>query len=177
MTGDSGERGQHPVDVLIRSMIENQRQPASAEVDQIAQRMAGAPFNTGVVPVRTRFRGLTYKGITLGSRENSFTVHFVKRIVAEQQWAIGTEQHEFISDIRKAPLAPSSRLLAYNRWGEYFVAAICSTSDAIPQARLGPGAEPFLLFVYSVDKVHIETAYMFSSLERLNLPQEVLWIR
>lgn len=85
MTGESGERSQHPVDVMIRDVIATQWQPASEEVDQIVQRMAGAPFSNELVGVQTKYRGLTYQGIVLGRYQDSFTFHFMRRIVVDEQ--------------------------------------------------------------------------------------------
>ena len=68
-------QGEHPADRLIREMIATRRRATPEEVAAIVARMANAPFDRRIVPVRVVERGVAYQGHSLGAREDSLRYH------------------------------------------------------------------------------------------------------
>jgi hypothetical protein len=148
----------------------------SAEIEQITDRIARAPFETRLVHVPRAIR-LRFQGRTLGNREPSFLAHYVKRTLAEAQWSAETTPDEYLADLHRAAQAATARLLLYTRQEESCAAMLTPTRDVVPQERLGAGALAVLLVVYSADRRAIITGYMASSVETINLPRDVLWLK
>jgi hypothetical protein len=160
----------------LPSLIQTRRGATNREIAQIIDRIANAPFETIPVHVPRALR-LPYEGRILGSREPSFVAHHVKRTLAEAQWSAGTSSIEYLAALRRAAQAPDARLLVYTRQQESCAATLTSTEQIVPRERLGVGALPHLLVVYSADRGVIITGYMVSSVATINLPEEVLWLR
>jgi hypothetical protein len=114
--GDSG-LSQHPVDQLIRELLRTVRPATSLEVEQILDRMATAPFDPRVVPIRSRHRRLTYLGRTLGSRQPALFLHLALRVVDDGQWAYGTTEQGYLADLYQAAHLSSARLAIFQRRG------------------------------------------------------------
>ncbi len=171
------ERSQHPVDRLIRELIQTGRPATSEEIDQIVERMATAPFDRRAVPVPRRLRGLTYRGRALGQREDSLTLHLFKRVVDEQQWAVGTTAAVYLNDLRRGVRSPAARLAIYERRGGIIAVSVIATSGAVPASRLAGNSLPNLIVVYSLDRSIILSGYQFSTLEQTGVPEEVRWLR
>ena len=167
---------QHPVDRLIREIIATRRSVQAAEIDQIVDRIASAPFDPQLgVGVLTEHRGLTYLRQTLGSRASSLTYHLVKRVVVEEQWAYGTSPEEYIADLREASRASDARIVVFERRGGSMAAIIAE--DRILPRRLGPEALPWVLVVFSADRGTIVSGYQVSSNPPSNIPEDGLWLR
>jgi hypothetical protein len=174
--GGSERLNDTPVVHLIRAIIETPRRATAAEVEQITERIASAPFEAVPIHVPQRLR-VMYQGRVLSNREPSPLVHFVKRTLVEEQWDAATTIDDYILDLRRAALTAGAQLLAYTRWGDRYAATITPTRQVIPDQRLGRKACPNLLVVYSADRSVIVTGYMFTELSDLNLPGDVLWLR
>jgi len=87
--GQEGVRAsQHPVDLLIRDLVQTRRSVTDDEIGRIIDRMADVPFDERIVAVRLRFRGLTYQEQTLGDRERAVFLHLIQRVVVDEQWAV-----------------------------------------------------------------------------------------
>ncbi len=174
----SGSRfSQHPVDRLIRELIQTGRAATPDEVERIVERMATAPFDTRLVRVRLTARGASYQGHTLGARADSLTFHLVKRVVLDQQWATGTTADQYVADLRRAVRVPASHLAVYERQGGSIAAIVTSTDQVLPSARRGPAELPNLVVIYSADRGIIVSGYQFSTLERTSVPQEARWLK
>jgi hypothetical protein len=169
--------GQHPTDLLIRRLIQTGGVAAPAEIEQIVERMATAPFDRREIPIPMRLRGFTYQGESLGARHDSFGYHLVKRVVDERQWAHGTTAADYLADLRRGVRNRRARLAVYERRGGFMAAALAATSAAVPSARRGTEALPSLLVVYSTDRGVIISGYQVSSFERTGIPGEALWLR
>src|SRR2546429_6729293 len=102
-----------PADALIREIILTKRTPIESEIAVILGRMASAPFNRRQMKVPRRDRGHTYRGQTLGERADSLTYHLVKRVVIEEQWALGTTPDDYVEDLHRAVRDPQARLAVY----------------------------------------------------------------
>lgn len=161
---------------LIRELVQTGR-PASAEdVAHIRDLIATAPFDPTFFSVPEELQGLEFLGGMLGAREPSLTLHLVKRIIEEKQWASGTSELDYLADLQAAIFAPSSRLLVYARRAGYLAAVVTPTHEAVPRQRLGVKPAPLMLVVYSADRDIIASGYQFSSYATISLPAEVRWL-
>jgi hypothetical protein len=167
----------HPADQLIRELIASGRAAAPDEIAQILQRMATAPFTSRIVRVPTRERGAAYQGHTLLARAPSLVYHLVKRVAIEEQWASGTTQSEYLSDLGRGIRELSSRLAVYTRRGDHVAAVVSATNLVVPAVRRGADSLPQLLVVYSANSGMIVTGYQFSTLEQTGIPWEALWLK
>lgn len=161
---------------LIRELFRAERPPLSEEIARIRDLMATAPFDPTQFPVPEDLQGLEFLGRVLGDREPSLTLHLVKRVIEEKQWAFGTTEWTYFADLRAAIFAPSSRLLVYVRRGGYVAAVVAPTHEAVPRERLGLKPAPLTLVVYSADRDMIASGYQFSSYATISLPVEVRWL-
>ena len=94
--------------------------------------MATAPFDTRMLAVPRRHRGLTYQGRTLGSRDDALFLHLAQRVAAEGQWIIGTTAVQYVDDLRRAVRWPGARLAIYPRRAGAIAAIVNQTSDIVP---------------------------------------------
>lgn len=178
MTGAAGEPiSQHPVDRLIRELIRTGRAATAAEVQQIIERLATAPFNPRQRRVRGEERGASYQGYTLGPREDALRYHLIKRVVIEKQWAEGTTEEQYLADLRRAASWVAARLVVFERRGGFLAATITPTDLVISAARRGPRSLPAVLVIYAADRGIIVSGYQFSSLETVRIPEEARWLR
>lgn len=93
--------------------------------------MASAPFDPQIVPAPRDQQGVTYLGRTLGMRDDALFVHLVKRVVDEQQWAVGTTAAQYVDDLRRAIQRPDARVIVYPRRGGPVAATISQTSASL----------------------------------------------
>lgn len=168
---------QHPTDRLIRELIRARRAATPREVEWIVDRMATAPFNPAIVPVKLRHQGLAYQGRTLGSHADSLTYHLVQRVVADDQWRAGTTAEQFVADLRAVVRAPGSRLAVFERRGGGVAVTIAPTNGITPPMQTGGGALPHLIVVYAADRGCIITGYQFSKLDQLGIPEGAQWLK
>lgn len=173
----NGGISQHPVDRLIRELIESQRSATVREVGAILRRMAAAPFNPRPVSVPFEERSLRYGNYRLEPCVPSSTYHLVKRVVVERQWAEGTTMNEYLADLRRAVAAEGADLGVYRRRGGHIAVTLSPTAAVIPSARLGSEPRPIVLVVYSADRSMILTGYQVSTLDQTGIPLECRWLR
>jgi hypothetical protein len=171
----SGGIGQHPVDQLIRELVTSGRPATADEVQQILDRLATAPFDPRVLPVRPRHQSLAYQGRTLGSHAPALFLHLTLRVVEDQQWALGTTESEYLTDLRSAPATAGARLLVYHRRGGAVAAVLAA--NLLASSRLGPAPEPWLYVVYSADRGTILSGYQASGVQALSIPEDARWLK
>jgi hypothetical protein len=174
---DGHEISQHPTDRLIRELIQTGHLPLQGERAQIIERIAAAPFDPRVLPVRQRHRGLTYAGQTLGDRAPALIYHVVQRVVVDRQWGSSTGATDYLEDLHRSVLWPSALLAVYARRGGHTATVLTGTEDVLPAARRGPEWLPEFAVIYSADRGTIVTGYQFSSLATLALPDELRWLQ
>lgn len=175
MSGDPFSR--HPADQLIRELIATGRAATAEEVGRIVARLATAPFDPRVRKVRQKERGVVYQGRTIGAREGSLFYHLAKRVVVERQWADGTTASQYVADLQHSARSPVARLVLYNDRSGALVATITPTGAVVPPERQGPSPLPHLLVVYAAARGWIITGYQFSTLDRVRIPREALWLK
>ena len=168
---------QHPVDRLIVRLIREEIEASADDRQRIVDRMATAPFNQRPERVHGRLRGTTYGNIVLGRVALPLDLHLAKRVVEEGQWAFGTTSDEYLRDLRRSVLHPEAQILVYARANGLVAATISPTDDVVPANRRGVNALPSLLVIYSALHGNVRTGYMFSGLDKLNLPEGVRWLK
>jgi hypothetical protein len=170
-------QSQHPVDQLIRELVDTGRAATDEEVKQIIDRMASVPFASHEVVVRRQERGAIYQGQVLGTRADSLTYHLIKRVVIERQWTPGTTREAYVADLRRTARASDARLGIYIRQGGAKAVAIAPTATILSTEHLGEKPAPQILVIYSTDRGRIISGYQFSTLATTSIPQEVRWLR
>jgi hypothetical protein len=168
--GGSGD----PTDALIHELVRSGRAARPEEVRQIRERLATAPFNSQLIRVPTRERGLGYQGRVVQARDDSAFVHLVRRVVKEKQWADGTNVSEYLEDLHQVAGDPSSRIVLYDS-GRGPVAGAFGP-NTIPSERLGRHAELYVFMVYSVDRSSIITGYQVSDMSKVSIPTGAQWL-
>jgi hypothetical protein len=166
-----------PVDQLIARLVYEDADASPEDVQRIVDRMATAPFNQRPTRVLSRERGMVYGDIVLGRRADSLELHLVKRVVEEQQWAFGTTVDEYLNALRAAVQHADAQIMVYERADDLVAATISPTDGVVPANRRGVNSEPNLLVVYSARHGSVLSGYMFSTIEKLKLPEKIRWLR
>jgi hypothetical protein len=170
------DRSSHPVDRLIRELMQIGQRVDQRKVELILNRMARAPFNPRAEPARTDELGLRCQGRTVQRRNESLFVHVVRRVVMDEQWAFGVTEAQYLDDLRRAIRDPSARLALYQRRGGHIAATLTPTANAVSLARRGSRARNWLWVVYSADRGIIVSGYQVSSRDELSIPRETRWL-
>jgi len=168
---------QHPVDQLIRELVDTGRAATDADVVRIIERMASVPFASHTIRIDLDERGASYQGVVLGTLADSFTYHLIKRVAIEQQWADGTTGDDYLQDLRRAIRDTEAHLTVYSRRGGVVAAIIVPTARILPPERCGDRPEQSIIVIYSTDRGRIISGYQFSSLAVTGIPQEARWLR
>jgi hypothetical protein len=166
----------HPVDLLIRAVIAGTQRVTAADVEQIVERMATAPFDTRIVRVPDNLRGRSYLGQRLDAMAPSLFTHLAKRVMSERQWVEGTTPEQYLADIRSAVRAVHARLAVYERRGGSIAIALTPTNDVVPVDRQGDEPLPSLLVVFSADRGIILTGHQVTGLRTTSIPESARWL-
>lgn len=165
-------------DQLIHELIARPRAVTGEEIRLITERIASAPFSTEIQDVPVRDRGRSYLGITLGLRADSLTLHLVRRVIGDEQWAIGTTADAYVGSLRRAIRDPNAHLALYRQWGMRDMAvAIAPTHRVLEPEQLGPDAEANILVVYNATRGILTSGYQFSMMDAVHIPGDALWLR
>jgi hypothetical protein len=164
-------------DQLIIELIRSRRAATADEVRRILERMAPAPFDDRPRRVPVQERGLKYLDWTLERRMPSPIYHLVKRVAIEEQWAVGTTEEQYVSDLQVAVRHPAARLVVYERRGGCMAATVTLTSLVLPVERMNLGTLEMLLVVFSADRGTIVSGYQFSESDTVAIPGDALWLR
>jgi hypothetical protein len=170
-------QSQHPVDRLIRELVDTGRAATDKEVMQIIDRMASMPFASHEVRIDVDERGTSYQGLVLGTRADSFTYHLIKRVAIERQWAEGTTAADYLEDLRRATRDTEAQLAVYSRRGGVVAAIVVPTARILPPERCGDRPEHSIVVIYSTDRGRIISGYRYSTLAVTGIPQEARWLR
>jgi hypothetical protein len=142
-------------------MVFTRRLATVDEIERIINRMAEALFDERILSVPLRYRGLGYQGQTLYERERVLFLHLVQRVVAEEQWANGIGEQEYLADVRAAIRDPTAQLCVYWRRGGSLAAIF--VPNGLPPSHRGSRALPYIIVVYSADRGRIVSGYQVSN--------------
>jgi hypothetical protein len=165
----------HPIDQLIRRLIDTRHSATAEDIASIRERMATASFGTATTVPRV-YRGISYLGRTLADRDDPLFLPLVKRVIADRQRAAGTTAGRYLTHIRQAVRQPAARLLVYRRRGGAIAAVVTQTDTIVPPNDRGPGSFPLLAVISSADRGILLSGYQASSLDTLGIPQDARWL-
>jgi len=110
------------IDDLILKLIETERQASAEELAVIIAHVAQAPFATYLAKVPNQLRRLlTAKGGELPVRLSSLAIHWLKRVVEEEQWPTRTTDVQYVADLQEAILHPHVQIWSYRYYRQPFV--------------------------------------------------------
>ncbi|MBA2596716.1 MAG: hypothetical protein H0V00_08855 [Chloroflexia bacterium] len=170
-------RSGHPTDRLIRELIQTGRPAQQGEINLILERMATAPFDPRLVRVLTDELGLSYQNRIVQPHEEALYVHLVRRVLADEQWAFGVTQDQYLADLRRSIRIASARLALYQRRGGYIAATLTSTIHAVSAINRGLRSLPQLWVVFSADRGIIVTGYQVSAPGAVSIPKDTRWLQ
>ncbi len=149
------------IDDLILKLIETGRQASAEEVVALIAHVAVSPFATYLAKVPNHLRGLlSEKGVELPVRLPSLVIHWLKRVVEEEQWPAGTTDVKYVADLQKAILHPNVQIWTYRYYRQPFVGFL--SPSHVQGVR---GARAFIFVAYSPLYSTITTGYQASSVD------------
>jgi hypothetical protein len=158
----------------MRDLLATGREPSTAEIETIVERITTAPFNPREIAVDPGLVGQVYLGAVIPSRAQASLAHLWKRVLIDEQWDEGTTEDQYLSDIRTS--------MRYGR-PQLMIAVIREspsagilTANMTPTARLGANAGPLVFVGYSVNGGMISTGYQTVSRTRVRLPERARWL-
>lgn len=164
----------HPADRRALELIDG---GAFREGDAglLKARAASVPFYPGLVDVRPHEIGLSYQGQTLRSRrEDSLTVHLIRRVLVQREWAPGTTKSQYLADLRRAIRDSHTKVVVYKRRGGSITGFW--GPNTVPEHRHGEGADVNIFVVYAIALGVIITGYQEGNVDRLGIPKEARWL-
>lgn len=151
------------IDDLILKLIETERQASAEELAVIIAHVAQAPFATYLAKVPNQLRRLlTAKGGELPVRLSSLAIHWLKRVVEEEQWPTRTTDVQYVADLQEAILHPHVQIWSYRYYRQPFVGFL--SPSHIQGVK---GARAFIFVVYSPLYGTITTGYQASSVDEI----------
>jgi len=111
--GDNGPKV-HPVNQLILDLAESGRAANDQDIAWIREHVARAGFDSdSVARASPRLAGLEWNGVLLHSRDwlDNAGAHYLRHVVARQEWPVGTTLDEYIASLRNAVLDTDGGIL------------------------------------------------------------------
>lgn len=174
--GPDERLSQHPTDRLVRDLIRLRRTPTLDDRQRVIERLQTTPFNPRIAPIRPEDRGLRAAGVELNEPTDELSYHLVVRIAGDRQWTATTDRDSYLADLRRAAgIEHADIALSYLRGGNIVLAA-APTHEAVPESRRGPGSLPLTVVVYSADRGLLLTGYQASSLDKIRIAEDALWL-
>jgi hypothetical protein len=171
-------KAHHPADALMHELIARPRAATADEVKQIIDRIATAPFNTDIQRVPPRERSFHYAGKPLGMYSDSLTLHLVRHVHKDRQWARGTTSGEYVDILHAAARDSQAKIALHQQWGTRDVAAVIAPTRMVCDATLlGPKSLPNLLVVYAANRGILITGYQFSTMDAIAIPGDAQWLK
>lgn len=168
----------HPADRLIHDLIAHPRAATEAEIRLIADRIATAPFNPATQKVSLANRKFDYQGATPGRQTDSLTLHLIQRVMRDRQWAMGTTAMDYLRSLHAATRSESVQIALYRQWEERDIAVVIArTRTVLSEQQLGPRSETNLVVVYRADRGILVSGYQFSTMDKITIPDDALWLK
>jgi hypothetical protein len=102
--------------------------------------------------------------------------HLVRRLV-ERQWAVGTNEPEYLEDLRRAVADVAANVAIYRRRGGVLAAVLTLSDRVLPPHRRGVNWLPMIFVVYSADRGILLSGYQATSVATIALPEDIRWLR
>ncbi|MEJ5222839.1 MAG: phage minor head protein [Anaerolineales bacterium] len=147
LMGAARNADQYSVSDLIRVAGLGLRELSDDELRKIVEKVAKAGFNREHTSlVKPEMAGLVWKGKTLevGERLPADEWHFVKHVLARQEWPEGTSLDEYLESLRAVIRNPESGIMVSRYQGIYWQIAFIAESGR----WRGVGGSDFILVEY-----------------------------
>jgi hypothetical protein len=145
----SANRGATPeADRLILEAATAPRDLDAAELALVLQHVARAGFDPDALErVGGRLAGVPWQGRVLkgGDRLPPAEVHYLRHVVAQDEWPEGTTLAEYLQSMRAAILDRASGVFVSRFGGNWQIAVICPSRDL-----RGPGGHEWVMVEYRV---------------------------
>ena len=153
-----------PIDALILTLIDRQRQATENELAAIIEHVAQAPFASyrSHVPTPVR-KGLEKLGMSLApGKVPTVEWHLLKRVYLDQQWPVGTTEDDFLRDLHQAIVHPQVQVWTYRYYTHPYIGFLApSHVQQVPQP------ERHIFVAYSPVFGTITTAYQTSGIDHV----------
>ncbi|MBI2954242.1 MAG: hypothetical protein HYY30_08010 [Chloroflexi bacterium] len=169
------QRMQGEPNKLIREWINPKRVPSEAEIRNVLEYVAKAPFRSAVTGVDKVAQGQMFLGRRLNAKEPSIVAHLAKRVLVESQWTESTTLDQYLADIHSVAGDPDVKMAVYVRRGKALYLGLLGR-NRVPSERLGARPENYLWVVYSPDYGTIVSGYQVSGVANIGLPEVVRWL-
>lgn len=147
LMGAAKNAGQYSADDLIRVAGLGLRELSDDELQKIVEKVAKTGFNREHTSlVKPEMAGLVWKGkpLEVGERLTADEWHFVKHVLARQEWPEGTSLDEYLESLRAVIQSSESGIMISKYQGIYWQIAFVADSG---QWR-GVGGSDFILVEY-----------------------------
>ncbi len=147
LMGAARNAGQYSVSDLIRVAGLGLRELSDDELRKIVEKVAKAGFNREHTSlVKPEMAGLVWKGkpLEVGERLPADEWHFVKHVLARQEWPEGTSLDEYLESLRAVIRNPESSIMVSRYQGIYWQIAFIAESGR----WRGVGGSDFILVEY-----------------------------
>jgi hypothetical protein len=145
-------------DRLIVEAATGARELTPDELRRVLEHVAGAGFTPAPdTRVGGRLAGIAWQGRTLrgSDRLTSAETHYLRHVVAQQEWPPGTTLDEYLTSIHEVILDPASGALTSRFSGQFWQLALVRRSGALG----GPEGYEWLMVEYRVELGHWTTAF------------------
>jgi len=178
LMGAARNAGQYSVSDLIRVGGLGLRELSNDELQKIVEKVANSGFNReNTSLVKPEMAGLVWKGkpLKIGERLPADEWHFVKHVLARQEWPEGTSLDEYLESLRTVIRSPENGIMISKYQGIYWQIAFIADSG---QWR-GVGGSDFILVEYRDGYGFWITGFQPVDLQRqLNVHRsDIRWLR
>lgn len=122
----------HPVDRLILELAESRREATDEEIQRIREHVAGAGYQPGsMTKAGSRIAGLVWEGETIRSshRLDNALVHYLRHVVAQDEWPPGTTVAEYVANLRSVVEDPNGGILLTHPFGAWLLTFVSESHD------------------------------------------------
>ncbi len=144
-------------DRLIVEAATGARELTPDEISRVLEHVARAGFTPAAdAQAGGRIAGVIWQGRTLrgSDRLTSAEVHYLRHVVVQGEWPVGTTLNEYLDSIRAVIMDPASGLLTSQLHGEWQLALVRRSG-----MWRGPAGFPWLVVEYRVALGHWVTAF------------------
>ncbi len=162
---------------LILEAATGVRQLIEDEIRQIIEYLAQAEFDPAMNVRAVGLAGMTWQGRTLRGTDliTSAERHYLRHVIKQQEWPIGTQLEDYISSIRAVIRDEKSGLFTSRYMGRWQLGIVRRSREL-----RGPGGTDWVLIEYRLDIGYWVTAFhLRGGLAELYSSQRenIIWLR
>jgi hypothetical protein len=145
------------VDELIEELIRTGRDVTNAELRELRRLVADAGFGPNAIsPAGGDVAGLVWQGMNIASGDwlPNETLHFLKHVVAGQEWPTGTSLDEYVQSLRDTILEEEGAV-SMEQVHTFHRLTFLSSSNR----WRGPNGGPWILVGYNINYAYWSTGF------------------